>query len=356
MGRVDLGGPAVALERLCRAPLRPVDLPGRDVGPGAERVGLGGPAVALERLCRAAEVPEDVAPSHVHVCVPGIDFDGPVVRRKGIRAAARPRKDASHGRVGIRVAWIRRDRLAVPLRRLVVPAEALGRLAGDHAQHRRVGPCAVHLCEDHLVRALRLVHVAARHCPVHPHHQEHGAKGRHLPDDAVYVLVHSLHHQAPIVPHGPPPVRMVVAHAVERVRRSEQLWIPLEHARHAQIVLDGPYVVDALDLAVEPEQGCLAEAGNDPCKLWKIRRSNVQVDGGMHVLLGIELVLPDLAVGQLYACPRGDRHVLLGDLAHAVVQILDFIVALEYVCPRAAEQVARDPAEPPHSGQRPAPQ
>ena len=142
--------------------------------------------------------------------------------------------------------------------------------------------------------------------------------------------------QAPIVPHCPPPVHIVVAHSVEHVRRIEELLIPLEHALHAKLVLDGPDVCDALDLPVVPEQGLRGEAWYDPCKLWKIGRGDVQVDGGMHVLLVVEPVLPDLAIEELYDGCACNWLVPVGELACLAVGVPEVIVEVEHVRHRVA--------------------
>ena len=157
-----------------------MDLSGRDVGPGAGRIRLGRPAVAFQGLGGTAEMPEDVAPPHVRVRVVWIYFDGPVVRRKRIPGAPHPRKDATNRRVRVRVVRIGRDRLAVPSDRLVVPAEYLGDLAGDHVQDGRIHSRLARLLDGLLAAARQLVCFAARPGPAYAVHQKDGRKRLYL--------------------------------------------------------------------------------------------------------------------------------------------------------------------------------
>ena len=260
------------------------------------RVGPGGPAVAAEGFVRPAEAQQDAAPAHVRVGVVRLDLDGLVVFRQRVRVPAQVREQAPHGRMRKRVGGIGRDGPFVPADRLVVSAEPLGGLAGDHVARRRVGIGPVCLLDRLAVQPCGRLHVAAELGPAPAEQPEHGQHGGHLPQAALYVDEHHPQHAVAVVPLGGRSVRIVVAHDVQQVRAVEQLGIPLERAHHAELVDHGVYVVDALDSPVVPEQVGRPEEGDDSPELAQVRRRNVQADRGVHELLRVEHALPDLAV------------------------------------------------------------
>ena len=209
------------------------------------------------------------------------------------------RQHAPRGRMRACAAGVGGGGPLVPAERLAAAAEALEGLAGDHVTRRRVGVRPVGLLHGPPVEGRGGILVAAHLRPGPALQQEHGVEGLHLRQAFLNVAAHRPQHEAWVVPHGPRPVHHLVAYVVQVVRRVEQLRIPLERALHAQLALDRPHVVDALDGPVGPEQVGRIEARHGPCNLWNVSRRDAQVKGGVLVQLGVEPVAPDLAVEQL---------------------------------------------------------
>ena len=282
----------------------------------------------------------------MRACVPRIDSGGAGVRRQRILVPAGLLQDAAHGRVRARVGGIGRYGLFVPAERLVVPAEALGGLAGDHVPRGGVPAGSVRGLGGPAVEGRGGDHVAAQLRPDPAEQPEHGGERRHLIEALFYVPEHHPRHKAPSVPLGSRPVHVVVAHDVHYSRRVEQGGVVREHAHHAQLVLHGPNVVYPLNAPVEPDQVRGAEAAHDLRKLGEVGGGDAQVDGRVHALRGVEHALPDLAVEHLKARRGGDRKVPPGQLAAHAGQLLDVIVQVERLGHVVADEIRRYPAEP----------
>ena len=188
--------------------------------------------------------------------------------------------------------------------------------------------------------------VAAHVRPASAKQAKHGGKRRHLLQDLFQVAARHPQHQARLVPLRPRPVRVVVAHIVHHARRSEQDRIPLEDVPHVQLVQDGPYVADSLDAPVEPLQVRRSKEPNKPCKLGKVSRSDAQVHGGIHAVIGVGHVLPDLAVEHLKERHDGDRKVLSSHLVEIARHLHDVVVHVERRCHLVPDEIRRHSAEP----------